>query len=167
MKKFFLFASLFGALAVNAQDKKPEDVMKAKTEKHDFGTIKQGVPVTTEFQITNVSGQPMILESVTAGCGCTTPEWSKEPVVAGGTTKIKVGFNAAAMNHFEKEVFVKIAGVSQPKVLKITGDVVDAAAYDIYVKGKKNGDIQKSGVTSKAKVKTTTTKKKVKYEKTS
>lgn len=165
MKKLFLFASLFGALAVSAQDKKPEEVMKVNTEKHDFGKIKQGVPVTTNFQITNISGQPLIVENVTAGCGCTTPEWSKEPVVAGGTTKIKVGFNAAAMNHFDKEVFVKIAGISQPKVLKITGDVVDAAAYEAYTKEKKGGDSQKA--TSKIKAKTTTTKKKVKYEKTS
>ncbi len=42
------------------------------------------------------------------------------------------------MNHFEKDVYVKIAGVSQPKVLKITGEVLEAKAYDAYVKGGKN-----------------------------
>jgi len=152
MKKILLMAALFGAVTVNAQDKKAEEVMKVNTDKHDFGKIKQSVPTTTFFEITNISGQPLIIENVTAGCGCTTPEWSKEPVMAGGTTKIKVGYNAAAMNRFEKDVYVKIAGVSQPKVLKITGEVLDATAYDAYVKGGKN----EKKTTEPAKVQTGT-----------
>lgn len=157
-------AALFGAFAGHAQDKKVEDVMKINAEKHEFGKIKQGVPVTTEFIITNVSNQPMIIENVTAGCGCTTPEWSKEPVMANGTTKIKVGFNAAAMNHFEKDIFVKIAGVSEPKVIKITGEVLDSAAYDAYTK-EGNKTIEKGSDVQKVKVKTTSTKTKVKTAK--
>lgn len=137
MKKFLLMAALFGVFTVNAQDKKAEEVMKVNTEKHDFGKIKQSVPTTTFFEITNITDQPLVIENVTAGCGCTTPKWSKEPIMAGGKTKIEVGYNAAAMNHFEKDVFVKVAGVTQPKVLKITGEVLDAAAYEAYVKGGK------------------------------
>ena len=150
MKKFLLMAALFSAVAVNAQEKKAEEIMKVNTEKHDFGKIKQSVPVTTFFEITNTSGQPLIIENVTAGCGCTTPEWSKEPVMAGGSTKIKVGYNAAAMNHFEKDVFVKVAGITQPKVLKITGEVLDAAAYDAYAKGGKKADATKVQTANKA-----------------
>ena len=171
MKKLFLFAALFGTLAVTAQDKKAEEVMKVNTDKHDFGKIKQNIPVTTEFVISNTSDQPLIIENVTAGCGCTTPEWSKEPVMAGGTTKIKVGFNAAAMNRFDKDVSVKIAGVSQPKVLKITGEVMEPAAYDAYVKDSKKGapaKVQASSkvqASTKVKTKTTSKKSKVKSEK--
>jgi len=163
MKKLFLMAALFGAFAGNAQDKKAEEVMKVSADKHEFGKIKQGVPVTTEFTVTNVSGQPIVIENVTAGCGCTTPEWSKEPVMAGGTTKIKVGYNAAAMNHFEKDVFVKVAGLSEPKVLKITGEVLEAAAYDAYVK--ENGKTLQKGPEEKVKVKTEAGKTKVKTSK--
>jgi hypothetical protein len=43
---------------------------------------------------------------------------------------MKVGYNAAALSTFNKDVYVKLAGISQPKVLKITGEVLDAAAYD-------------------------------------
>lgn len=130
MKKFFLVASLFVAgFAANAQQK-AEEVIKVSTEKYDFGKIKQGVPVTTLFTITNTSSKPVAIENARAGCGCTTPEWSKEPFAPGGTSKLKVGYNAAAPGHFEKDVFVKIAGVPEEKVIKITGDVVDAAAFD-------------------------------------
>jgi hypothetical protein len=158
MKKLLLFAGLFGALAVNAQDKKAEEVVKVNSETHDFGKIKQGVPVTTDFVLNNISGQPLIIENVTAGCGCTTPEWSKEPVLAGGSTKIKVGFNAAALGTINKEVYIKIAGVSLPKVIKITGEVVDAAQFDSVVKAGKKGDVAKTADASKVKSKTATKK---------
>lgn len=129
MKKFLLAtAILFSAFVINAQDLKPDAVVKVNQERHDFGKIKQGVPVTTFFELTNISDKPIILESVTASCGCTTPEYSKEPLMAGATTKIKVGYNAAAPAHFEKDVFIKIAGVSDMKIVKISGDVVDASA---------------------------------------
>ncbi|HEY0058176.1 MAG TPA: DUF1573 domain-containing protein [Flavisolibacter sp.] len=158
MKKLLLFASLFGALAVNAQDKKAEEVVKVNSETHDFGKIKQGVPVTTDFVLNNISGQPLIIENVTAGCGCTTPEWSKEPVLAGGSTKVKVGFNAAALGTINKEVYIKIAGVSLPKVIKITGEVVDAAQFDAVAKAGKKSEAGKTADASKAKSKTATKK---------
>ena len=146
MKKFLLVATvLIGALTVNAQDnKKPEDLIKINTEKFDFGKIKQSVPVTTFFEVTNISNKPVVLETVTASCGCTTPKYSKEPIMPGAKTKIEVGYNAAALNHFEKDVTIKLAGVPAMKVVKITGDVMAADAYDAYVKDvKKNSDEKK------------------------
>jgi len=140
MKKLFLIASLFvSALAVQAQDKKADDVIKMNTEKYDFGKIKHNVPATTFFEIKNISDKPVVIENAWAGCGCTTPEWPKEPIAPNGTAKVKVGYNAAALNHFEKDVFIKLAGVNEPKVVKISGDVLDEAAYAAYEKEKKGG----------------------------
>ena len=138
MKKLFLIASLFvSALAVQAQDKKADDVIKVNTQKYDFGKIKHNVPVTTSFEIKNISDKPVVIENAWAGCGCTTPEWPKEPIAPNGTAKLKVGYNAAALNFFEKDVSIKLAGVNEPKVLKITGTVLDEAAYAAYEKEKK------------------------------
>ena len=106
---------------------KADEVMKLSTDKHDFGKIKQGVPVTTYFTITNTSDKPIVIESATAGCGCTTPEYAKEPIPAGGTTKLKVGYNAAAPGHFDKPVTIKLAGVAETKQVMITGEVVTEA----------------------------------------
>ena len=135
MKKLlFIAALLVGGLAVNAQDQKAEDLIKVNNETHDFGKIKQGVPVTTYFEITNKSDKPVVIENATASCGCTTPEYPKEPIAPKSTVKIKVGYNAAALSTFNKDIFVKLAGVPQPKILKITGEVLDAATYDAQVK---------------------------------
>lgn len=134
MKKLLLLAAVFVTGFTAMAQQKAEEVIKVSADKYDFGKIKQGVPVTTYFTITNTSNKPLTIENAWAGCGCTTPEYSKEPIAPGGTSKLKVGYNAAAMNHFEKQVFVKVAGYQEPKVVTITGEVLDATAYDSYAK---------------------------------
>ncbi len=54
----------------------------------------------------------------------------------GATAKLKVQYNAAAVAPFTKDVYVKLAGVDQPKTLHITGEVLTAEAYDTYMKEK-------------------------------
>jgi hypothetical protein len=132
MKKIFLFASaIVFSMAVMAQPSaqlKADDVAKFNTEKHDFGKIKQGVPVTYYFEITNISDKPLVVENASASCGCTVPEKPEKPINPGATAKIKVQYNAAAVQPFTKDVYIKLAGIEQPKTLHITGEVVAAAA---------------------------------------
>ena len=130
---FFLAAAFVMGMSAMAQQK-IDDVMKLNSDKYDFGKIKQGVPVTTYFTITNTSDKPIVIESATAGCGCTTPEYSREPIPAGGNTQLKVGYNAAAMGRFDKPVTIKLAGVADQKVVMIGGEVVDAASQDAITK---------------------------------
>jgi hypothetical protein len=129
----FIAAALVCGFTTMAQQK-AQDVSKVNTEKYDFGKIKQGVPVTTYFEITNISDKPLVIENATGSCGCTTPEVPKEPIAPGATAKLKVAYNAAAMNHFEKEVYIKFAGITEPRVVKITGEVLDEKGYEAYVK---------------------------------
>ena len=134
MKRIFLaLTTLFLGVAVMAQAK-PDDVAKVNTEKYDFGKIKQGVPVVTYFEIKNLTNKPLVVENTWGSCGCTTPEKIEKPIQPGETTKLKVSYNAAAMGSFSKTVSIKFAGVEQAKVVTITGETLDAAAYDTYVK---------------------------------
>lgn len=124
------------ALAGFAQTgaKKAEDVVKFKEVRHNFGKIKQGVPVTYDFEFLNVGNEPVIIETATASCGCTTPTWPQQPVMKTKADKIKAGFNAAAPGAFEKTVFVKIKGIDVPYELKIAGEVLAPADYDKQIK---------------------------------
>ncbi len=137
MKKLLLIAATFVVGFSAMAQQKADDVIKVKTEKIDFGKIKQSVPVTTYFEITNVSDKPLVIENAYGSCGCTTPEVPKEPIAPNSTIKLKVNYNAAAGGAFNKDVFVKVAGIQEPKNLKITGEVLDAAAFDTYAKEKK------------------------------
>ena len=136
MKRLLVAASvLFMSSAVMAQQT-PDEVMKVNTEKYDFGKIKQNVPVSVYFELTNTSSKPLVVENTWGTCGCTTPEKPTEPIMPGKTGKIKVVYNAAALAPFTKDVFIKLAGIEQPKNVKISGEVLEAKAYDAYVAAK-------------------------------
>jgi len=139
MKSILLAAAAFMFSVVVMAQAKPDDVIKVNVEKYDFGKIKQNVPVVYNFEIKNTSDKPVVVENSWGSCGCTTPEKPKEPIQPGQTAKLKVQYNAAALNHFEKDVYIKLAGIEQPKTIKITGEVLDAAAYDAYAKTKAKG----------------------------
>ncbi|MBL7740763.1 MAG: DUF1573 domain-containing protein [Chitinophagaceae bacterium] len=106
----------------------PDAVIKVNTVKHDFGKIKQGVPVAYSFEIKNISNKPVVVENTSASCGCTTPEKITEPIAPGASAKLKVQYNAAAAGTFIKDVHIKLAGIAQDKVVQITGEVVAAEA---------------------------------------
>ena len=136
MKRLLVAASvLFMSSAVMAQQT-PDEVMKVNIEKYDFGKIKQNVPVSVYFELTNTSSKPLVVENTWGTCGCTTPEKPTEPIMPGKTGKIKVVYNAAALAPFTKDVFIKLAGIEQPKNVKISGEVLEAKAYDAYVAAK-------------------------------
>lgn len=70
-------------------------VMKFEKEVYDFGKIKQGDKVTTDFKFTNTGKMPLIITDAVATCGCTKPEWPKTPVKPGESGMVHVTFNSA------------------------------------------------------------------------
>jgi len=60
----------------------------------DFGQVKEGAEVKHTFVLKNTGDAPVILSKVTASCGCTQPEFSKSPILPGGTSDIRVTFKS-------------------------------------------------------------------------
>jgi hypothetical protein len=126
MKKLLMLLCFVAAVsALRAQA--VNEVLDLKELAYDFGSIPQGKPVYHIFQLTNKGTTPLKLDNVQASCGCTTPEWSKDPIPAGGTDKIKVGYNAASEGHFEKTVTITYNGNSSKQII-IKGEVWRAPA---------------------------------------
>jgi len=131
MKKIAIVITLFTTiLSANAQlvNKdgtalpKPADLIQLKENSHNFGKIPQGRPAIYTFEIVNTGGAALKLDNVQASCGCTTPEWSHDPIPAGATAQIRVGYNAYAEGPFTKTVTI-IYNTNQTKTLTISGDV--------------------------------------------
>lgn len=120
MKNLIIVCSLLFCLKLSAQN---ADIKFAEI-KHNFGKIKQNKPVTYFFSFTNTGNKPLIVENAMAGCGCTTPDYPKEPIGKGKEAKIKVTYNAATMGEFKKEVTVKFANHAEPVILEIDGEVI-------------------------------------------
>jgi hypothetical protein len=98
--------------------------LKFVSEIHDFGTLKQNVPAEHTFTFTNTGKEPIILQRVQPSCGCTTPTYSKDPILPGKTGEIKASYNAAAAGAFNKSITV-FSNVGT-KVLTIKGSVEKA-----------------------------------------
>ena len=73
-------------------------VMTFKTKEHDFGTIAQGEKVETVFNFKNTGESNLVISKAVGSCGCTVPEYPKEPIAPGKTAKILVSFNSAGKN---------------------------------------------------------------------
>ncbi len=121
MKKIFILCfSLLSVLALRAQN--ATEAIELKETEYDFGKIPQGKPVYHSFEIRNKANAPLKLENVLTSCGCTTPEWNREPIAPGASDKIKVGYNAATEGDFEKFITITYNG-NQTKQIKIKGSV--------------------------------------------
>lgn len=119
MKHLLFIAALFISLNSIAQTN-----VKFSETKHSFGKISQGKPATTEFTFVNTGAKPLVIETATAECGCTTPEYPKDAFIKNKGSKIKVTYNAEAVGAFSKKVTVKFANIDEPVILTIEGEVV-------------------------------------------
>jgi hypothetical protein len=91
---------------------------------HDFGQISEtGGNVTYQFEFTNVGKSPVLITNVESSCGCTTPEWTKEPVLPGKAGFVKAIFDPKDRpGIFEKEITVTTK--TEQVKLKISGEVL-------------------------------------------
>ncbi|MGD0341353.1 MAG: DUF1573 domain-containing protein, partial [Bacteroidales bacterium] len=85
MKRFFLF---FSVLSISAS-LLAQPLMKLSASEHDFGTFKEEAGRQTfDFMVSNTGNAPLVIQNIVASCGCTTPEWTKDPIQPGGKGKI-------------------------------------------------------------------------------
>lgn len=97
-------------------------VMLFEKMEHDFGTITQGEQAEYNFKFQNTGDQDLIIASATASCGCTVPEYPKEPIKPGASGSIKVKFNSDyRLDAFDKAVTITANTSPLETVLKIKG----------------------------------------------
>ncbi|MEO6830764.1 MAG: DUF1573 domain-containing protein [Chitinophagaceae bacterium] len=139
MKKvvFALAIALCSSSVVFAQNAAPAPVQKTvdknapkfdflKGEVHDFGNLTDAKDAECTFKFKNTGKTPLIIQTASASCGCTVPEFPKEPVLPGKTGEIKVTFHTAGKSGpFDKTVFIQSNAPSN----------VSSERYEIHIKG--------------------------------
>lgn len=94
------------AAAPAATSLTPDNIVFA-TETYDFGTLDEGPSADHVFTFTNTGKEPLVIQRVQASCGCTTPDWTKEPVAPGKTGMIKASYATQGRpGQFEKTMTV-------------------------------------------------------------
>ena len=107
----------------------PKTTVQWYQEMHDFGDIKQGDVATHVFKFKNTGTNDLLLTRVKASCGCTTPQWSNEPIKPGEEGMIKVSFNSRGkMGPQMKTVTITHNGEPIHHVLRFKGKVISNPA---------------------------------------
>lgn len=127
MKKvlFALMAVFTLATTANAQEVNTDNGAKIKFEKttHDYGDVEfEGNGVCT-FDFTNTGNAPLIISNAKGSCGCTVPDWPKEPIAPGKTATITVKYRTNRAGLINKSV-------------TITSNAVNEPTSKLYIKGK-------------------------------
>ncbi|TAL81532.1 MAG: DUF1573 domain-containing protein [Bacteroidetes bacterium] len=124
MKRLLLFISLiiFG-VALHAQYALTK--MQLSATEHDFGKFKEEAGRQTfDFILTNTGTEPLMIQNVVASCGCTTPEWTKQPIPAGGKGKVSAIYDPKDRpGTFNKTLSVYTNTKPEVVVLVIKGEV--------------------------------------------
>ncbi|MCC9136902.1 DUF1573 domain-containing protein [Pontibacter silvestris] len=132
MKKFILSMAIAAVAAGGAMaqtqpkqateqtQKKEGPAISFEESEHNFGDITQGDVVEHTFKFTNTGTQPLVIERVSVTCGCTTPNWTKEPVMPGKTGFVTAKFNSAGKMGQQK------------KAITVHSNAADGAAY-VYI----------------------------------
>ena len=124
MKKFILtaFLSVFALIAFAAG----EAEIKFEKTSHDFGTFPESEKVTCTFKFSNTGDNLLVIHQAIASCGCTVPQYSKEPIKPGETGEIVVTYNGAGKfpGHFKKSITIRTNAKQEIVRLYVEGDMV-------------------------------------------
>lgn len=122
--QILLFCLTLGLSTSAAQAQKA--VITCEKTVHNFGEIKEADgKVSHTFVVKNEGTAPLVISNVTASCGCTTPEWTKEPIPAGKTGEVKVTFDPKNRpGNFMKTIRLYGNGMKNGFLLSIRGKVL-------------------------------------------
>ena len=133
MKKLMLsfgvvLMAILGLNTVNAQIEKGAKIEFNK-EVHDYGNIKYGGEPYCSFEFKNTGDEPLIISNAKGSCGCTVPEWPKEPIAPGASASIKVKYDTKRPGAINKSVTITSNAVNVEGgivTVRIKGEVLPA-----------------------------------------
>ncbi len=122
MNKLVFFILMVFSFQLQAQNKKQAEMI-FKDTLHVFGTVWYQSEAVYEFTFKNTGNVPLIIKNVKSSCGCTVPEWSKEPVLPKQKGIIKVKYDTKKIGEFYKIITVYSNAVNSPVKLYVQGTV--------------------------------------------
>ncbi len=123
---FMMFVAATASSALYAQTSTQSGAqIEFSKEVHDYGTIKYGADGTCTFEFKNTGNSPLIIQNAKGSCGCTVPEWPKEPIAPGAKGTITVRYDTKRPGAINKSVTIQSNAVNEPTAtLRIKGNVL-------------------------------------------
>lgn len=131
----FLFLCAFSATTCLAQNttlsqaatevsQSGTPIMTFESTEVDYGVIHQNAEPYREFRFTNTGDAPLVISNAKGSCGCTVPEWSREPVAPGESSVVKVRYATNRIGKFSKTVTLTTNDEDGQHLLRIKGEVL-------------------------------------------
>ncbi len=99
--------------------------MKFEKELHDFGKITQGEKVSYVFKFKNTGKSNLIISSASASCGCTVPEYTKEPIAPGADGQVEVKFNSEGKSGVQSKTVTLVTNCEpNNRIIKIAAEII-------------------------------------------
>jgi hypothetical protein len=93
-------------------------------EEHDFGLLVDGEKVAYSFVFTNTGDAPLIISNAKGSCGCTVPNWPKDPIAPGEKGSIDVSFNSSGRKGIQNKAVTLTANTNpNRKIIKIKAEI--------------------------------------------
>ncbi|MBW3130950.1 DUF1573 domain-containing protein [Hymenobacter profundi] len=113
----------------NAQAKVAGPNIQFEESKYDFGSVAQGGIVEHTFKFKNTGTAPLVISNIGVSCGCTTPDWTRDPVMPGKTGSVTAKFNSAGKMGMQNKVLtIESNSAAGNAMVSLVGEVKDAAA---------------------------------------
>jgi hypothetical protein len=132
-RKAIVVGWMVAALFLAACGENPEEQARKKGQEiffqetvHNYGDIAEDSDGTWSFRFMNLGKEAIVINRVRSTCGCTIPDWPREPIEPGSEGSITVKYNTAQTGSFTKSVFVYSTAVNSPVKLQIRGKVIPA-----------------------------------------
>lgn len=97
--------------------------IRVEEKEYNFGKLRKGDSIDHAFMVENTGSNPLIIKMVKASCGCTTVDWTRQPILPGQTGIIKSRFHAGDPGMARKSVVAEINAVEPYLVFYLTGEV--------------------------------------------
>ncbi|TAK40617.1 MAG: DUF1573 domain-containing protein [Saprospiraceae bacterium] len=108
----------------------PTTTAKFVETEFNFGKVKAGEKVSHEYKFTNTGKEPLVISNAKGSCGCTVPQWPKEPIAPGASSSILVEFDSKGKSGAQTKQVTITANTDPPQsIIYIKGEVTpDPAA---------------------------------------
>jgi len=107
----------------------PTTSIEFAEDTYDFGEVMEGEKVVHIYKFKNTGKEPLVISNAKGSCGCTVPEWPREPIAVGGSGEIRVQFDSKGKG--------KVGGATQSKRVTLTANTDPQSTY-LTIKGKVN-----------------------------
>jgi len=118
-----LFIGSFSFCQTGDAKNQKQAEMTFKSLAHDFGKLKAGSDCSFTFVFKNTGKADILITNVSTSCGCTTPEWTKQPIKKNKEGNIKVKYDSNRIGAFTKTITVVSNSKNSPVTLTITGTI--------------------------------------------